>query len=105
VSATDNKLISTGGGVVLKPQNVAALKKNGIIVLLRASADVLVRRLGKSTGRPPLTNAPSLEDEVRQVLHERQDLYEAAADVIIDTDKMSAKEVVDAIITRTGRAS
>lgn len=98
VSATDNKLISTGGGVVLKPQNVAALKRNGIIVLLRASANVLIKRLGDARDRPPLTSAKSLNDEVRQVLRERQKLYEAAADIVIDTDKLRPAQIADKII-------
>jgi 3-phosphoshikimate 1-carboxyvinyltransferase len=100
VSVTDNKLISTGGGVVLKPQNVTALKKNGVIIFLRASVDVMVRRLGDISGRPPLTNAKSLRAEVTQVLRERQSLYEAAADIIIDTDTLTPVQIAKQITKR-----
>ncbi len=100
VATTNNTLVSTGGGVILKPQNVAALKKNGIIIFLRASVDVMVRRLGNTSDRPPLTNARSLKAEVTQVLKERQSLYEAAADMIIDTDTLKPQQVTRQIIER-----
>jgi 3-phosphoshikimate 1-carboxyvinyltransferase len=103
VSAVDNQLISTGGGVVLKPRNVAALKRNGTLILLRASAAVLIKRLGDARDRPPLTKASSLEVEVKQVLRERQEVYEAAADIIIDTDDLKAEQVADRIIAELGR--
>lgn len=102
-SKSDNCLISTGGGVVLKPGNVAALKQNGVVILLRASADALVKRLGNASDRPPLTGAKSLQAEVKQVLRERQSLYESAADIIIDTDKLTPAQVADRIIARLGR--
>jgi 3-phosphoshikimate 1-carboxyvinyltransferase len=105
VATADNKLISTGGGVVLKPRNVAALKKNGVIIFLRASVNVMVHRLGSAGGRPPLTSAKSLKAEVTQVLNERQSLYEAAADIIIDTDTLKPRQVTEQIIDRLKEAA
>lgn len=105
ISSAENMLISTGGGVVLKPENVAALKRNGYVVLLRASADVLVRRLGDASDRPPLTKARSLEEEVRQVMRDRQTMYESAADLIIDTDDLRPSQVANRILARFKEAS
>ena len=99
VSALNQKLISTGGGVVLRPENVASLQKNGTVVMLHASPEVLVARLGDSSDRPALTDAETLEEEVEQVLAERQKLYEDAADVIIDTDSLSPEQVVAEILS------
>lgn len=103
ISAMSNTLISTGGGIVLRPENVSALRKNGIVILLKASVDVLVQRLRGSNDRPPLTNQKSLRAEIEQVLGERQSFYEEAADIVIDTDKMLPGQAADAIITELGR--
>jgi 3-phosphoshikimate 1-carboxyvinyltransferase len=105
IAGMDNALISTGGGIVLRPDNITALRKNGIIVLLNASVDVMVRRLRDSSGRPPLTDKKTPKAEIEQVLRERQRLYEAAADIIIDTDKLRPDQAANEIILRTGRSS
>ena len=104
IAGMDNVLISTGGGIVLRPDNITALRKNGIIILLNASVDVMVRRLRDSSGRPPLTDQKTPKAEIEQVLRERQRLYEAAADIIIDTDKLRPDQAADEIIARTGRS-
>ncbi len=103
ISKDDNTLISTGGGIVLRPDNIAALRKNGVIVLLRASTDVMAGRLQGSKSRPPLTDKSSLRAEIQEVLKERQPLYESAADLIVDTDKLSPNRAADEIIARLGR--
>lgn len=104
IAGMDNVLISTGGGIVLRPDNITALRKNGIIILLNASVDVMVRRLRDSSGRPPLTDKKTPKAEIEQVLRERQRLYEEAADIIIDTDKLRPGQAADEIIARIGRS-
>lgn len=104
IAGMRNVLISTGGGIVLRPDNITALRKNGIIILLNASVDVMVRRLRDSSGRPPLTDKKTPKAEIEQVLRERQRLYEQAADIIIDTDKLRPDQAADEIIARTGRS-
>lgn len=104
ISEMNNVLISTGGGIVLRPDNIEALRKNGVFVLLKASVDVMVRRLGGSQNRPRLTDKRNLRAEIQQVLRERQRLYEAAADIVIDTDKLKPGQAADAIIAKLGRS-
>jgi 3-phosphoshikimate 1-carboxyvinyltransferase len=98
VSLYSNKLISTGGGIVLRPQNVAALKQNGRLVLLKASSAVLLDRLDGAADRPRLTEEKTLAAEIETVLSERQKLYESAADAIIDTDGKTPDQVVECIM-------
>ncbi|HVA11581.1 MAG TPA: shikimate kinase, partial [Candidatus Dormibacteraeota bacterium] len=81
-----------------RAQNVAALKQNGRLVLLRASAGTLLDRLDGAPGRPRLTNEKTLAGEVETVLAERQKLYESAADAIIDTDGKTPEQVVERIM-------
>lgn len=97
------KIISTGGGIVLRPENITALRRQGVLILLRTSTDTLVDRLRGSHDRPPLTDAETLDAEVRQVLKQRQGLYESAADIIIDTDTAGPTEVAEQIIEQLGK--
>ena len=101
VSLLENKIISTGGGVVTRSQNVAALKKNGILVLLNASVDVLSDRIGDDPNRPSLTNKKTRREEMEELLRQRKKLYEEAADEIINTDKLSPDEIVNQILLKT----
>src|SRR3989344_3281837 len=52
VGKRKDTIISTGGGVIERPENVAALKDNGVLVLLNAPADILAERLARDPGRP-----------------------------------------------------
>lgn len=95
-------LISTGGGIVLRPDNIDALGRNGVIVLLSASLDTMVRRLEGSRNRPALTDKKTLRSEIQQVRRERQHLYQAAADVVINTDGLTPSRAADRIIDELG---
>jgi len=96
-------IISTGGGVIERPENIAALKENGIIIFLNAPADVLAERLDQDPGRPHLTDAVSTKEEVEIILAERKKLYEAAADEIIDDKNLSLEEKVAEVLKRLER--
>lgn len=100
VSSNNSKIISTGGGIVIRPQNIDALKKNGIFVLLDASLETLIKRVGKNPNRPVLTNKKTLRKEAEEILKQRDQLYRKAADEIIDTDFLNPDEAVDKIIIR-----
>jgi len=92
----DNFVLSTGGGMVLRPENVALLKTLGPVVLLRASAEVICRRIGQEKHRPLLDVADPLA-EVRKLLAGREAFYDRAADHIVETSDLTpagvAKEI------------
>ena len=87
----ENTVIDCGGGVVTRPENVKALKRSGIIFLLKADINDILRRISSSSQRPSLTGDKSFTVEVEQVLKEREPLYQAAADYIIDTSSESPR--------------
>ncbi|MDK2975135.1 MAG: shikimate dehydrogenase [Methanofollis sp.] len=89
-------VVSTGGGAVLDPANVAALRKGGTVLLLEASAETICGRIGGSA-RPPLTGL-SPEDEVRALLAMRRPFYRRAADFCVDTGAHQPGEVVEALL-------
>lgn len=95
----DNAIISTGGGIVLKKENVYVLKKKGRVFYLKTSVDSLYKRIGKDSKRPALTDKTDPREEMIEVFKKRERLYEDAADEIIETDNLSQKEVAEKIIT------
>lgn len=97
ISQKDNVIIATGGGVVVRPENVQALKQHGKLFWLTVNVGTLLKRIGTDANRPSLTGKSQREDMEETNKH-RQKLYEQAADVIVDTEKISPKQVMREII-------
>lgn len=89
-------VISTGGGAVCDPANVADLRWHGAVFLLSAAPAVIHERIAGSD-RPGLTDLSPAE-EVRALLARRKEAYLGAADVCIDTGKRTPGEVAERII-------
>lgn len=98
VSLMDNCIIDTGGGVILREENVERLKENGIIFWLTADKEIIKERIRGSEDRPSLTGKKSFIDEIDEVLKEREPLYRAAADWRIKTDKSTIEGVCEEIL-------
>lgn len=98
LSAQDELVIATGGGVVTRPENVAALKAKGRLFWLKARPDTIVARIHDDAGRPSLTGAKSFLEEIEEVLEARTPLYRAAAEYDVDTDGRSVEDVADEIL-------
>ncbi len=100
LGARDRLIIDTGGGIILRPQNVELLKKTGTLFWLTASVETITGRISRDTQRPSLTGAKSFVDEIQDVLRERIPKYQVAADHVIETDGRSLTQVVDEILAR-----
>lgn len=100
VCLENNTIISTGGGVVIRPKNVQALKASGKVFYLRVPIRTLLRRIGQDTNRPALTTQQTLKEEMEEILRNRRSLYENSADSIIDTDKKSKTKIVEEILQK-----
>ena len=94
----DGLVVDTGGGAILRPQNVEALKRNGLLCWLVASVGTIAGRIGGDTQRPSLTGTKSFVEEIEEVLRERTPRYQAAADCLIDTDNRPVASLVDEIV-------
>ena len=94
----DNIIVDCGGGVIERPENIPALRTNGVIFWLQASADVVVSRIVGGTERPALTEGKTFTEEVEEVLDRRTPLYSEAAQHIINTDDMTPDQVADSIL-------
>ena len=95
----DQLVIDTGGGAILRVQNVEVLKKNGTVFWLTASVETIAKRIGSNNQRPSLTGTKSFVDEIQDVLRERTPKYQAAADHSIATDSRSVNQLVETILT------
>jgi shikimate kinase len=95
-AAVPGAVIAAGGGVVLDPRNIDALRSSGEVVYLRASAAVAAARLGTGEGRP-LLEGTELGDRIARLIEERQPLYREAAHHEVDADR-SPDDVVDALV-------
>lgn len=100
LAGRDGVVIDTGGGAILRLQNVEKLKRTGKLFWLTAPVEAIAKRIGADTQRPSLTGTKSFIDEIQDVLRERTPKYQAAADCIIETDGRSAMQVADEILER-----
>jgi shikimate kinase len=98
ISSLDQLVIDTGGGSILRAQNVEALKTKGTVFWLTASVETIARRIGGGNQRPSLTGTKSFVDEIQDVLRERTPKYRAAADHIIVTDGRSTNQLMEIIL-------
>jgi len=99
LASRDRLVIDTGGGSILRTQNVEALKKNGTVFWLTASVETIAKRIGGNNQRPSLTGTKSFVDEIQEVLRERTPKYQAAADHRIETDDRSINQLIETLLT------
>lgn len=98
ISRNKNIIISTGGGAVLKEENISALRQNGIIVCLTASPETILKRTINNSDRPLLQVNNPLE-KIKELLERRRPYYEKA-DVIINTEGKTPSTIAKEIIER-----
>jgi shikimate kinase len=98
LSSLDNIILDTGGGVIERPENIAALQAKATVFWLKASAETVVARIQAGTQRPALTSGKSFTEEVAEVLERRTPIYQSAAHHQIDTDDCSPLQIADEIL-------
>lgn len=97
VSKLDKQIIDCGGGLPLNPENREIIKASGICIYLKVSPETVILRLYNDDSRPLLKNKKSIK-EISLMLSERVKIYESMADIIIDSDKLSTKEIAEKLI-------
>lgn len=94
----DHIIIDSGGGIIERSENIAALQKNALIFWLKASVDTIISRIQDDTERPALSDGKTFVEEIEDVLEQRISKYKSAAQYEIDTDNLTPKEVAGRII-------
>ncbi len=98
-----NSVISTGGGAVLREENMRALRETGIIFCLYADPETIISRT-KGCGDRPLLNVEDPLAKINELLRTRMPFYEKAG-IVIDTNGKTPLEVAEEIadIFRCGK--
>lgn len=102
VAERPGQVIATGGGVLLRPENVRRLRERGRLVLLTAAPEAILERLGRNglSERPLLYGAYSPAERlerIRGLLRAREEAY-AQADASVDTTGLTPDQVADLVL-------
>ncbi len=94
-----NVVISCGGGTPMRECNVVEMKKNGRVVLLTAKPETILDRVKDSHERPLIENNKTVSF-IAELMEKRREKYEAAADIVIETDGKDELQICEELIHR-----
>jgi shikimate kinase len=97
-------IVVTGGGIVLRRENVDLLKGLGMIVWLTADEETLFERASRRPKRP-LLETENPKETFSELLRIREPLYASAADLRVDTSTLTQDEVTEAILCKMDNVS
>lgn len=103
MQSRSNVVVSCGGGVPMRERNVAEMKKNGRVVLLTAKPETILERVKDNHDRPLLEDNKNVSF-IADLLEKRRAKYEAAADIVVETDGKSELEICEELIHRLREA-
>lgn len=92
-----NAIVSTGGGIVIMPENRDLLKLSGRVVYLRVEPERLFARIGKDKRRPLLQTQDPL-GTLRSLFEVRDPLYREVATDVLDAGSQSPKEMLNKLL-------
>jgi len=101
---TEQTIIVTGGGIVLRDENVEILKRLGVIVWLDADEETLFARASRKQNRP-LLQTKNPRNSFSEILAYRRPLYANIVDIRIDTSVLTDEEVAVAILAKLRRTN
>ena len=96
-----NFVLSTGGGVILKDENIKILKDLGQVFYLSAKSETIYNRI-KNQKHRPLLNTQNPKNTIEEILSKRLEKYEKSGEKII-TDNKNAKEIAGEIYEKLVR--
>ena len=102
VRTEDQAIIVTGGGIVLRKENVGILRDQGVIVWLDADEKTLFARASRKQNRP-LLRTKNPRKAFSKIHDARRPLYASIADIRVDTSVLTDEEVAVAILAKLRR--
>ncbi len=96
-------VISTGGGIVLRPENREILRALGFVVGLTASPEVIFQRVSRNDKRP-LLHTENPRETMERLLAARAEHYREAAQFTVDTSAISQPDAAALIVAEARRA-
>lgn len=97
ISKTGGSIISCGGGIVLREENIRIMKKYGSVIWLTAKPANILKRVSGDKNRPLLKDNMNIR-HISNMLDSRKSMYERAADYVIRTDDRSIESIVKDIL-------
>lgn len=97
--AGSGKVVSCGGGMPMRSENVEYLKQGGVIVLLDAAPKTILARVKNDNNRPLLQGKKNVE-AIKELIDARMPKYIAAADITVKTDGKSADKICFEILEK-----
>ncbi len=97
LSAEEPAIIVTGGGIVIRSENVDLLKRLGAVAWLAADEVTLRTRIDRLIDRPLLQTA-NPEATLSELLETREPLYRNAADLRVDISQKNPEQIAELIL-------
>lgn len=103
LTQSQNIVLATGGGAVLRDENRTYLQQNGFVIYLRATPEDLYERTRHDRNRPLLQTGDPLA-KLRELYALRDPLYREVADIVIDTSRQTVPALLHALEPQLRRA-
>ncbi len=97
-SKEENKIFSTGGGIILRKKNREVLINHGLTFLLELDCNILLNRIKDIDNRPLLSGSDNLET-IYDIWNQRKKYYYNSCHHIINVNNLSVKDAIEEIIT------
>lgn len=94
---TQHSIISTGGGIVTRPENMALLRQLGFVVWLSCPPEVTYERTSRNSNRP-LLQCDNPMEVITKLLDEREPLYQSASHLKINSGNLEISEITCGIL-------
>lgn len=96
------QVVSCGGGLVLREENIATMKKGGTVVYLTAKPETILERVNEDESRPLLKGNKNIS-AVEEMMTKREQKYKRAADFIVSTDEKTPEQISEEILLQIER--
>lgn len=93
LTAKKNTVLATGGGAILAKENQRCLTSRGHVVYLRTSVAQQLARTSHDKSRPLLASGDP-EARLKEIMRQREPIYDEIADMVVDTDHRHVNQVV-----------
>jgi shikimate kinase len=96
-----NIILSTGGGIIVRKENIPILKKIGTVIWLNGDKNTIIKHLKSSNiDRPLLRDYNNLETKIDEILSKRYDVYRQICDIEINVNDKNIQKVTSEILSK-----
>jgi shikimate kinase len=99
---SSGRVIAAGGALTPLPEQISLWQRLGVVVWLQAEPETILRRMKRKQNRLFLPNRATVQD-VANIIEERRESYNSAADYQINVDSCALEQVVAGIAEFYGR--